>query len=657
MALLIVHKNGQIQSKTELQHGTYYTVGRKDSCDIVLDQEPGISRKHIEFEYTQDHMLSLRVLSENIPVLDQEQQSVQELETNESFQLDMAPYQFEFVLSPMENDLEENHGSEEESALSSSLNGDEEDSAPKKSVALARTDDSQTFFGNEEETSEFQITGEPYLKFMQAGHSESIRLKGSKWTAGRDSLREIVLDDKNASRSHFSIEKVGNDFFITDLESANGTLLNAQELPKLKKMPLKSGDIVTVGGLTMIFELRDLSFSNKIQDLPLQAYGSPMILTSDNWDSAEPPALPGQSPGAAPPQPILPGTVEKVPKKKNNRVVLMMGVVAVLALYFIMNPGEKKMKAPVVKSALDRLSPEQKQLVMETYNFAQNLYRDDRFQSALTELTKLHKIIPFYKDSMEMQANCEEAIKTIKQMEFINEQRRIAEQTQKEIVQLTNDCILRYQDSTDLVGAQTCLSKPLQLNPDNPRATQLTSLIKARLEQQKIRAEQKEKYDEAVKKGSELYTKAQNIKKSKDWHKAISAYSAHMNSNYPDPKKLKRRSKRNIASIKSRIRGNKLKYMGQALEHAKKKDLKMAILFAEKAKKVDPYDAKIPDFIFKHRQELTQKMRKIYTDSVIEEKFGNLQMSAEHWKKIIDQDLPSGGYYLKAKRKLQEYGL
>ena len=52
------------------------------------------------------------------------------------------------------------------------------------------------------------------------------------------SLKEI----KNISRMHSKIEQIGNSFFITDLNSTNGTFVNQKRLEKDKKTELYEGD-------------------------------------------------------------------------------------------------------------------------------------------------------------------------------------------------------------------------------------------------------------------------------------------------------------------------------------------------------------------------------------------------------------------------------
>jgi hypothetical protein len=65
---------------------------------------------------------------------------------------------------------------------------------------------------------------------------------------GREDFARYLSEDeyKYISRQHFAITRVGSDFFIEDLKSANGTKLNGKEIKGLGKQPLKPGDVIRV---------------------------------------------------------------------------------------------------------------------------------------------------------------------------------------------------------------------------------------------------------------------------------------------------------------------------------------------------------------------------------------------------------------------------
>src|SRR5215813_7716908 len=72
-------------------------------------------------------------------------------------------------------------------------------------------------------------------------------------TIGRSSMNDLPISDKMLSRQHARIVRDGNGgLTIEDLGSRNGTFLNGERL--VTTQPLKSGDRITVGGVTLKVE-------------------------------------------------------------------------------------------------------------------------------------------------------------------------------------------------------------------------------------------------------------------------------------------------------------------------------------------------------------------------------------------------------------------
>jgi hypothetical protein len=62
----------------------------------------------------------------------------------------------------------------------------------------------------------------------------------------------VVLSDPNVSRRHAEIRRTGDVVVVTDLGSTNGTKVNGATV---REQQLASGDEVTVGSTTLVFEL------------------------------------------------------------------------------------------------------------------------------------------------------------------------------------------------------------------------------------------------------------------------------------------------------------------------------------------------------------------------------------------------------------------
>ncbi|MCX7610869.1 MAG: FHA domain-containing protein [Ignavibacterium sp.] len=70
-------------------------------------------------------------------------------------------------------------------------------------------------------------------------------------TIGRSQDNDIVLDNIKVSRHHAKLERIGNDWFIEDLGSANKTYINSKPVKRIK---INSNDVITIGGIPLLLE-------------------------------------------------------------------------------------------------------------------------------------------------------------------------------------------------------------------------------------------------------------------------------------------------------------------------------------------------------------------------------------------------------------------
>ncbi|MDF1662554.1 MAG: FHA domain-containing protein [Planctomycetota bacterium] len=68
---------------------------------------------------------------------------------------------------------------------------------------------------------------------------------------GRDAKNEVAIPSSAISRHHCQVERSSKDFIITDLGSANGTLVNSERVISCK---LKDGDYIQVGDTLLRFD-------------------------------------------------------------------------------------------------------------------------------------------------------------------------------------------------------------------------------------------------------------------------------------------------------------------------------------------------------------------------------------------------------------------
>ncbi len=102
------------------------------------------------------------------------------------------------------------------------------------------------------------------LHFSLDGNSlGEYALDKERMTIGRRPTNDIHIDNLAVSGEHAVIVTIGNDSFLEDLNSTNGTLVNSKPV---KKHVLLQGDVITFGKYQLTYE-------NKTQQKPLPSHG------------------------------------------------------------------------------------------------------------------------------------------------------------------------------------------------------------------------------------------------------------------------------------------------------------------------------------------------------------------------------------------------
>ena len=95
-----------------------------------------------------------------------------------------------------------------------------------------------------------QSSSSAYLKVSQGPDVGRTHPLGGDVTLGRVPSCQIVLSDPAASRKHARITKSGNDYFVEDLQSANHTFVNDQQVTRAQ---LRDGDRIRICRLEFVF--------------------------------------------------------------------------------------------------------------------------------------------------------------------------------------------------------------------------------------------------------------------------------------------------------------------------------------------------------------------------------------------------------------------
>jgi hypothetical protein len=102
---------------------------------------------------------------------------------------------------------------------------------------------------------------------------KEVQITKEKTTLGRRPYNDIVIDNLAVSGEHAVLQMVGNDVFIEDLNSTNGTYINGKAV---KKQLLAGNDTIEVGKYKIKFVVEDGTDYEKTMIMkPGQAAGAP----------------------------------------------------------------------------------------------------------------------------------------------------------------------------------------------------------------------------------------------------------------------------------------------------------------------------------------------------------------------------------------------
>lgn len=99
----------------------------------------------------------------------------------------------------------------------------------------------------------------PQLIVVEQGKEEreSITCTSEVMGIGRLGTNYVVLNHEAVSRQHAQVLPDGSDFFLQDLGSDNGTLLNSSLIHANEKYLLRDGDVITINGFHIHFSRAD----------------------------------------------------------------------------------------------------------------------------------------------------------------------------------------------------------------------------------------------------------------------------------------------------------------------------------------------------------------------------------------------------------------
>ncbi|MEM9623746.1 MAG: FHA domain-containing protein [Pseudomonadota bacterium] len=204
-------------------------LGRDADCDIVLDHEL-ISRRHLQVRVASNHVEIQDLNSANGTVLNGRPVSE-----------GIAYAADEIFLDPFRVVL---RGGEHTQA--------DDASHLERTQIKAEQDGDTSMFDDSPHT---EIVGESFqvaylVDISDMSRDQRYALVDSEYTLGRHADSDIVLADSSISKSHAMLKVQTGHWYIEDLDSSNGVLVNGT---MVRRAPLTQGDRIKLGRAELIF--------------------------------------------------------------------------------------------------------------------------------------------------------------------------------------------------------------------------------------------------------------------------------------------------------------------------------------------------------------------------------------------------------------------
>lgn len=680
MSRLKVMLRGALISQIELNQEKEYIGGRKESSDIRLQAEKGISREHFKLKFTDGHW-NISTISRfgDVFSLGQKIENA-ELQHGQTFQI--PPYEFAFL------------------------------DVPDMAVGGSKPSNIDVGFAENEKTILGPTPQVPYIKMVNSMGEvrEMLRLEvGQVWVAGRDPSCQIIIPDQRVSRRQFEVYKVNNNYTILDLGSANGTFLNGSPVSSTDPQTLKSGDAISVLDNVMYFELHDPNFKYKVDKIdigPLQieqiedsenfgnrgdqrqfgqrADGLPEIeqydvqkqlRTSDSPFTGMPRNMPGESADAnqsnqfynfqgAPPPPEVKGFQKLLQNKPLLALIILIVMVGAFYLTEMSDTSDVSLTNVVKDDPFSKLTPEQQKEVEEYYKLAEQMYNQQKYDLALEKIRKIKELLPNgYKESASIEDAANSATMTLLQAQEDEKIRKEKEEQDLKNKKTIEICKKLINPKITKAEMSDCLAPVAALDPQNVEYVRMMLEVDG-IEEKRLQKEREAKiYEQQVSDLSKLYVDAESVQSQGLAFKAIKKFQLVIKSDFPDPKKLKKKAQERITFIDEKIKEKSASSLNAAEVLFKSDNIKGAITLLREAKIYDPENKNIQEKIDVFSLELKRRVRTLYQEAIIDENYGIVDNTEtrvgakDKWKKITEMDLDDGEYFRKAVMKLHRYGV
>ena len=115
-------------------------------------------------------------------------------------------------------------------------------------------EETPTGFLGDDDIEMLETTIKHFVRYKKA--NDSIEVTEDGVIFGRSSAKSdyVICGNGNISREHCRVYRSGTEMYVTDINSANGTIVNGKKLPKGGTTVVETGDIISIAGEELIID-------------------------------------------------------------------------------------------------------------------------------------------------------------------------------------------------------------------------------------------------------------------------------------------------------------------------------------------------------------------------------------------------------------------
>lgn len=670
----VITINGSVVTKIPIQNGDEIKCGIYSIIitDLITLQQSTLSRTEIPApamapaheSFTEvisspkvEPAEELEPIEETVVLADKEETSDEEMQSLDDLsdlgsESESSDLSLDFNDEPIgEEPAEESNNDFSSNELMPSEEFNSSDSGDGTNYEVAPTDDST-------ESTRFFKAFVNYQLVLFGEHApyDRYQIDSDEVYIGRDPKKcQIILNDPEVSSVHAVLKKNNAEITLEDLNSSNGTILNAE---RINKAVISAGDEFVIGGTSFTLEVRsDLLESESDRLMPVEAN---QVVETEEVVEEE---ITGDGDlsfdGEAPQEKSL---IKRFKNDPAFRKKAIYAIVAVLAIIFLLpseeeDPKPEKPKTAEVKSndkdKKPKLSKELENARNVAYELGVSYFEQSRYDLAQVEFQKVVSIDPTYKN---VQSYLEQTNVGLKRLQELEAERR-AEEDRIRTKKIIDELLVKARDAVkerQVQLAESFFTQITEKDPENIEVSQLKLELEAWQKEEERKALEKAAREAARKKMVDALTPGKTFYIKKEWYLAINKLEDFLRNQNFDEDLMKEASEM-LSDAKNQLASDLGPVLGKARSYKEGQDFKAAYQAYLEVLRIEPTNKEALDEVDDIKSQLDARSRKIYREAIIAESLSLFNDAKEKFQEVQQISPTDSEYYKKASEKLKSY--